>query len=157
MTYEAALQHVYNRGRPPETFLDQLRAWGLNAPEEICAPNPYSDIYSATKAWLGPWRDNYHRRAVMLEVMRVLGGFESSWNWQEGRDTTNAQSITPMTIEAGLWQVSGDAMEYGDELKSLVMSHVGSLDGSQFQNVDSVYPWLRRDAVEELMHLMSKG
>src|SRR5262245_21088786 len=89
MKYSATKQHVFNRGVPPDDFLDQLVAWGKQAPDEIFTPNLLSDIYSSVKNTLGPWRDLQHRRAVMLEVMRVLAGFESSWNWNEGRDMHN--------------------------------------------------------------------
>jgi hypothetical protein len=34
----------------------------------------------------------------MLEVTRVLAGFESSWHWNAGVDTNNPTSITPGTI-----------------------------------------------------------
>jgi hypothetical protein len=39
------------------------------------------------------WDDLQHRRAAMLEVMRVHAGFESSWNWKQGVDTTNRTSM----------------------------------------------------------------
>lgn len=183
MRYNFTKQHVLNRGVPPDSFLEELVAWGRRAPEEIFAPNPYSDIYSSVKNTLGPWENNFHRRAVMLEVMRVLGGFESSWDWDEGRDVTNSTSITPETIEAGLWQVSANAMTFGPELRDLVKSHVGTLDGSAFQRAmkidhalamefiarllrrttshngpvkrHEIDPWLRRDAVAEFKELLS--
>jgi hypothetical protein len=119
----------------------------------------------------------------MLEVMRVLAGFESSWHWNEGRDTTNPTSVTPDTIEAGAWQVSANSMNFGPELKALVMRHVGTLDGTAFQakmKADHAFameyiarllrrttqhngpvkrheidPWLRRDAVAEFQALLS--
>ncbi|MFL6757534.1 MAG: hypothetical protein ACJ8EG_08170 [Sphingomicrobium sp.] len=80
---------VKNRGKAPDAFLDELIAWGKDAPEEIFAPNQVHDVYSSVRSTLGPWRDNQHRRAVMLEVMRVLAGFESSWKWNAGRDGSN--------------------------------------------------------------------
>jgi hypothetical protein len=177
MKYVATKQHVFNRGVPKDDFLDELVAWGKQAPEEIFAPNAFSDVYSSVKNVLGPWRDLHHRRAVMLEVMRVLAGFESSWNWNEGRDTHNSTSVTPETIEAGAWQVSANSMHFGPELKDLVQREVGSLDGDAFQKAmkenhplameyiarllrrtthhngpvlrHEIDPWLRRDAVEE--------
>jgi hypothetical protein len=103
MIYTATKQNVLNRGVPPNDFLDQLITWGKNAPDEIFVRNPLNDIYSSIFNTLGPWQDNVHRRAVMLEVMRVLAGFESSWDWNAGRDTTNPTSVTPDTIEAGAW------------------------------------------------------
>lgn len=182
MKYIHTKQHVHNRGVPPDAFLDQLVAWGKQAPEEIFAPNPFSDIYSSVKNVLGPWRDIKHRRAVMLEVMRVLAGYESSWDWNEGVDKNNPTSVTPETIEAGAWQVSANSMNFGQELKDLVLRHVGTLDGDPFQTAmkenhplameyvarllrrttrhhgpvrdHEIDPWLRRDAVEEFEGLL---
>ena len=177
MKYIATKQHVFNRGVPPDDFLDELIAWGKNAPDEIFEPNPFSDIYSSVKNSLGPWNGVLHRRAVMLEVMRVLAGFESSWDWNEGVDITNPTSVTPETIEAGAWQVSANSMSFGEELRDLVRAQVGTLDGNAFQKAmkenhplameyvarllrrttrhhgpvrrHEIDPWLRRDAVEE--------
>ena len=135
MKYSATKQHVANRGVPPDDFLDQLVDWGKQAPDEIFAPNNNNDVYSSVVNTLGPWQGIPHRRAAMLEVMRVLAGFESSWNWNEGRDTSNPTSVTPDTIEAGAWQVSANSMNFGQELKDLVLAQVGSLDGDAFQKV----------------------
>ena len=131
--YHALKHRVRGRGIPPDGFLDELVAWGATAPDDIFAPNTHRDVYSNVVGVLGPWRDLPHRRAAMLEVMRVLAGFESSWKWNEGRDVTNATSITPTTIEAGAWQVSANSMGFGQELKNLVQSSVGSLNGNDFQ------------------------
>jgi hypothetical protein len=118
----------------------------------------------------------------MLEVLRVLAGFESSWNWKAGVDTTNPTSTTPETIEAGAWQVSANSMAFGPELKELVRDRVGSLDGNDFQDAmkqdhqlameyaarllrrtvkhhgpvvrREIDPWLRRDAVVEFQTLL---
>ena len=183
MSSGATKQPVANRGIPPDSFLQTLVAWGRLAPEEIFAPNPYADIYGSVKAVLGPWRDNWHRRAVMIEVLRVLGGFESSWSWLAGRDTTNASSVTPETIEAGLWQVSANSMNFGLELRALVFLHCSASDGNSFQAAmkrdralameyiarllrrtclhngpvlrHEIDQWLRRDAVEEFQAAMT--
>ena len=182
MTYTATKQHVSNRGVPPDFFLDELVAWGKRSPDEIFAPNPFSDIYSSVFNTLGPWEGIPHRRAVMLEVLRVLAGFESSWNFNEGPDTTNPTSITPDTMEAGAWQVSANAMNFGQELKDLVLAKVGTLDGNAFQRAmkqdhplatefiarllrrtthhngpvlrHEIDSWLRRNAVAEFQALM---
>ncbi len=182
MTYVATKQKVLNRGIPPTSFLDELVAWGRTADPGIFASNPFNDIYASIKSSLGPWKDGNHRRAVMLEVMRVLAGFESSWDWNAGRDTTNASSVTPDTIEAGAWQVSANSMNFGQELKDLVLSKVGSFDGNQFQAAiksdhafameyiarllrrtthhngpvkrHEIDEWLRRDAVAEFQNLL---
>jgi hypothetical protein len=182
MAYTATKQHVANRGIPPDSFLDQLVAWGKTAPDEIFAPNDVADVYSSVYSTLAPWQGPEHRRAVMLEVMRVLAGFESSWNWNEGRDTSNPTSVTPETIEAGAWQVSANSLGFGKELKDLVMAQVGSLDGDDFQKAmkenhplameyiarllrrtvkgngpvkrHEIDPWLRKDAVQEFQDLV---
>jgi hypothetical protein len=183
MSYTATKQHVANRGVPPDDFLDQLVAWGKDAPEEIFEPNEVSDVYSSIVNTLGPWQPPPHRRAVMLEVMRVLAGFESSWNWNEGRDVANPDSVTAETIEAGAWQVSANAMHFGQELKDLVKRELGTLDPEAFQKGmksnhklamefiarllrrtthhngpvlrHEIDPWLRRDAVAEFQTLVT--
>ncbi len=76
MAFHATKHEVFNRGVPPDSFLDQLVDWGKEAPDEIFAPNPHADIYSNVVGVLGPWQGLQHRRAAMLEVMRVLAGFE---------------------------------------------------------------------------------
>lgn len=182
MTYVATKQRVLDRGIPPTAFLDELVTWGRSADSAIFAPNPHDDIYSSVMSVLGPWRDGNHRRAAMLEVMRVLAGFESSWRWAEGRDITNASSVSPETIEAGAWQVSSNSMNFGLELQELVRRKVGSLDGNQFQAAmksnhelameyiarllrrtthhngpvkrHEIDEWLRRDAVTEFQNLL---
>jgi len=181
MTYVATKQNVSNRGVPPDQFLDELVVWGKQAPDEIFAPNDQDDVYSSVFGTLGPWQGLAHRRAVMLEVMRVLAGFESSWNWTAGRDTTNATSVTPDTVESGAWQVSANSVNFGQELEDLILAKVRSLDGNAFQRAmkenhalameyiarllrrttrhngpvlrHEIDPWLRRDSVAEFERL----
>jgi hypothetical protein len=184
MPLHATKQPVSNRGIPPDNFLDQLVAWGRTAPDDIFAPNSQTDIYSNVFGVLGPWEDLRHRRAVMLEVMRVLAGFESSWDWEAGVDVTNPTSTTPDTIEAGAWQVSANSMGFGEELKDLVLTKVGSMNGNDFQRAmkqnhqlameyiarllrrtvnhngpvkrHEIDPWLRKDAVMEFRDLVDR-
>jgi hypothetical protein len=184
MAYGALKATVKNRGRAPDGFLDELIAWGANAPAEIFARNDAHDIYTSIRSVLGPWRDDLHRRCVMLEVMRVLAGFESSWDWTEGQDVTNPTSVTAMTIEAGAWQVSANSMNFGPELRALLTDRIGSVDGNAFQaamksdhdlameyvarllrrTVNHHGPvkrheidlWLRKDAVEEFIEHLSR-
>jgi hypothetical protein len=184
MPFHATKQPVSNRGIPPDNFLDQLVAWGRTAPDDIFAPNSQTDIYSNVFGVLGPWEDLRHRRAVMLEVMRVLAGFESSWDWEAGVDVTNPTSTTPDTIEAGAWQVSANSMGFGEELKNLVLTTVGSPNGNDFQRAmqqnhqlameyiarllrrtvnhngpvkrHEIDPWLRKDAVMEFRDLSDR-
>jgi hypothetical protein len=182
MAYGATKQQVFNRGSPPDSFLDELVAWGKTAPDDIFVAKPGADVYSSVFATLGPWRGPGHRRAVMLEVMRVLAGFESSWQWNAGRDTHNPTSVTATTIEAGAWQVSANSMGFGQELRDLVLAKVGSLDGNDFQRgmkqnhvlameyiarllrrtvnhngpvkSHDMDPWLRNNAVAEFLDLL---
>jgi hypothetical protein len=181
--FRATKQHVSNRGTAPDLFLAHLVDWGRVADPLIFAYNEVADIYSSVKNVLGPWDDLLHRRAVMLEVMRVLGGFESSWNWSEGRDMASSSPPTAYTVETGLWQVSANAMFFGDDLKKLVFGHTGTLDGEAFQVAmksdrilamefiarllrhtthhngpvlrHEIDPWLRRDAVDEFRELIA--
>src|ERR1700746_861084 len=89
MSFRAARSQVSNRGIPPVSFLNELVAWGKVAPDDIFLPsvNHRDDVYSAVVGVLGPWQGPRHMRAVMLEVLRVLAGYESSWGWNEGTDT----------------------------------------------------------------------
>jgi hypothetical protein len=183
MSYIATKQHVAASGVPPNDFLDQLVAWGKQSSDEIFAYNAFSDIYSSVINTLGPWQGIAHRRAVMLEVMRVLAGFESSWNFGKGEDaTTYITPATPNDIRAGAWQVNANALNFGEELVNLVLANVGTVDGNDFQRVmkenhplamefvarllrrttqyhgpvlyHQIDPWLRRDAVTEFQALM---
>jgi hypothetical protein len=178
-TFVACLQRVHNRGKPPEAFLNQLVNWGAAAPDEIFAPNTITDIYSFVRPELGPWTDIRERRAAMLEVLRVLAGFESSWDWNAGRDLSNPSSDQPCTEEAGILQVSGNSMNFDASLKNLVQATQGSTDCTAFRaTTKSNHPfaleycarllrfttnhhgpvkrreineWLRRDAMAELL------
>ena len=70
----------------------------------------------------------------MLEVMRVLAGFESSWNWNEGRDTKTTPANSPQNeIEAGAWQVSSNSIGFGRDLRALVMHKVKTTEAVAFQ------------------------
>lgn len=178
----ACKQRVHNRGTPTVEFLDQLIDWGASAPDEIFVRNELVDIYSFVAPELGPWSDDRERRAAMLEVLRVLAGFESSWRWDAGRDITNPNSNQPCTEEAGVLQVSGDSMNFDDSLKDLVRRTQGSTDCTAFRaTTKSDHPfaleycarllrfttnhhgpvkrkeinqWLRRDAMAELLSFL---
>lgn len=182
MAFQFTKQKVSNRGVPPDGFLGELVGWGRTASDDIFATNSNADVYSSIVGVLGPWESLRHRRAAMLEIMRVLAGFESSWDWNAAVDTTNPTSTTPDTIEAGAWQVSANSMAFGQELKDLVLEKVGSLEGNAFQKAmkedhqlameyiarllrrtvnhngpverHEIDPWLRRDAVTEFQTLV---
>ncbi len=102
---------VLNRGQPPDDFLYEITDWARHAPMELFAPNPEpADIYASVKDVLGPWTSVEYRRGVMLEVMRVHAGFESSWDWTEGVDMTNQTSMAHIEgQETGIFQVSFDS------------------------------------------------
>lgn len=185
MKYSATKQLVYNRGAAPDAFLDELVTWGRSAPDDLFAVNQYSDIYSSVKNTLGPWRGIDHRRAVMLEVLRVLAGYESSWDWNCGVDTNNPNSDTPAEFEAGIFQVSADSMAYNPALKQLVKKVVGNTNADSFQAAmkanhelaieyaarllrfttqhhgpikkGKIHAWLRTDAVAEFEELLRDG
>lgn len=130
MNFQATRAKVEDQGRPPEAFLTELVEWGRTAPADIFAPRkdpapPMVDVYNRILPLLGDknattgkyfWRSALHRRAAMLELMRVHGGFESGWDWKEGVDTTNKTSMANKRgEETGLWQVSFDstALDHG--------------------------------------------
>jgi hypothetical protein len=151
MSWLAAKAKVFTRGVPPDSFLDELLQWGRQAPEEIFAPNENPrDIYAAIKPELGPWQGPLHRRAVMLEVLRVLAGFESSWNWREGIDTTRAAADTSENAEAGAWQVSYDSRLFGEDLREL-LHREGVPDGVSFQRAMKTSHALAMEYVARLM------
>lgn len=119
-TFIACKKQVFNRGVAPDSFLNELIDWAREAPDEIFERNEIHDIYSNVKAELGPYINLLHRKAVMSEVLRVLGGFESSWDFAAGRDVTNPSSNTSCTEEAGIFQCSGNAMNFDSSLESLL-------------------------------------
>jgi len=123
--FVACKKKVFNRGVPPDSFLNELIDWARQAPDEVFVKNDNHDIYSNVSSELGPFSDLVHRKAVMLEVLRVLGGFESSWNFKEGVDKNNPTSNTSCTEEAGIFQCSGNAMGFDPSLKSLLRKASG--------------------------------
>lgn len=188
---------VLNRGVAPDDFLNEMVDWARTAPDDIFAVNSNADIYGKVRAELGPYTSLLHRKAVMLEVLRVLAGFESSWDWTEGVDTSRLGDDTPENSEAGAWQVSYDARRLAPELKTFLDSK-GITNGLVFQRVmkfnhpvamefaarlmrhntkhngplykgaerdiirrslrgaeHSIYPWLKRDAVNEFQGFLA--
>ncbi|MEG4586745.1 hypothetical protein QUA54_16190 [Microcoleus sp. MOSTC5] len=131
--FVACKTHVYNRDVAPDDFLNELVNWCKQASDEIFISNDNYDIYSHVFNELGPWDNLLHRKAVMLEVLRVIAGFESSWDWNAGRDTTNPNSNTSCTEEAGIFQCSGDSMNFDKSLKNLLQSVSGNVDCDTFR------------------------
>jgi hypothetical protein len=156
MTFHATKAHVANRGVPPDSFLEELVQWGRKSPEEIFAVNAVPmDVYASVKPVLGPWVSILHRRAVMLEVMRVLAGFESSWDWKEGVDTSRLGTDSPENAEAGAWQVSYDARKLDLTLARLLRDR-GISDGITFQRKMKFDHPLAMEFVARLMRVNTK-
>lgn len=185
MTFFATKARVSNRGVPPDSFLTELVEWGKKAPDDIFAPNPNpADIYSLIKPILGPWENLLHRRAAMLEVMRVHAGFESSWHWNEGVDTTNQTSMHNINgQETGIFQVSFDSTFINNgAMKAFAVDEGIGTVGSFIQNMKACHklaleyyarlvrvsiawagplkrheidPWLSRASVREFVTLLT--
>lgn len=176
-SFDACLAEVANRGRPPASFLNELVDWGATADAAIFAPNTANDVYASVARELGPWEGDRHRRAVMLEVLRVLAGFESSWNWNEGVDKSKSVANTACNEEAGIFQVSADSMSYSAALRDLARTAGGDTTCDTFRRTTKtnhrfameycarmlrittahngpirgrhIHSWLRREAVAE--------
>lgn len=126
---------VFNRGTPKQAFLDEMVKWAKTAPDEIFGRTPTvgtKDIYNKVFGELGPYHDLLHRKAVMLEVLRVLAGFESSWKWTEGVDSSRRTATTRENAEAGAWQTSYDARRLDPSLEGFLRLR-GITDGLEFQ------------------------
>lgn len=130
--YNACRTSVFNRGKLSVLFLDEMVDWALNAPDDIFSPNQNFDIYNKVRNELGPYTSLLHRKAVMLEVMRVLALFESGGNWLEGVDTSRRGPDTSENAEAGAWQISYDARNLAPELKRMIVAK-GIPNGIVFQ------------------------
>lgn len=113
------------------------------------------DIYTVLRPDLGPWQGIQHRKAVMLEALRVLAAFESSFRWDEGVDTTNHSSMAHIAgQEAGAWQVSFDSMPFGDDLRALTLAHCGATNNVQkfIDTMKSDHPFAIEYATRLLRH-----
>jgi hypothetical protein len=144
MTFSATLAPVFNRGTPPDDFLTELVAWSKTADDLIFAPNDNNaDIYSLIAPKLADadldlnrfvWRGGIpQRKAAMMEAMRVHAGFESSWNWNEGVDTTNQTSMSQIVCqETGVFQVSANSMNFDESLPACVDASLGTHDPQTF-------------------------
>jgi hypothetical protein len=129
--YSACLSQVRGSS-PPVSFLDELVDWALGAPDAIFTPNAEDDIYSSVVAQLGPYVFTVHRKAVMLEVLRVLAGHESTWNWNQGVHREKKGTKTSHTEETGAFQCSADSMAWDKSLKDFVQASLGGTDDATF-------------------------
>lgn len=126
--YKAIKAKISNRGIPPDSFLDELITWAKTAPESIFSSNAVPvDIFTVIKSRLATqmgvdgsdtliwqWESLRHRRAALMEAMRVHAGLESSWDWNEGVDRTNQTSMKNIAgQETGIFQVSFDSLNLG--------------------------------------------
>ncbi|EEM8096032.1 hypothetical protein DER63_14195 [Salmonella enterica] len=130
MSYQFATSVVYNRGTPPVAFLDELVMWAKFADDDVFTPNDNIDIYAKYSPVLGPWTTLSQRKAGMMEMLRVLAGYESSWSWQAGADPDNPDH-SPEAAETGIFQVSANSMAFGD-LEKRVFLRFGSSDPDVF-------------------------
>ena len=137
MIFSETKHYVKGRGNPPTSFLEELVDWARTAPEEIFEPNnDPEDVFLRLKPVLGPWTSPMHRRAAMCELLRCLAGFESSWDWNEGVDTTNKTSMRLIEgQETGIFQVSYDSLaldKQPDDLHQCVLRYNGNLNIQHF-------------------------
>lgn len=129
-----------NSDIPPDSFLAELVSCFRGLPETIFDTNqsPH-DVFTSVFRALGPWEGMSgsaewftHRKAAMMEVMRVLGAFESAWNWMEGKDMASHSENDAETMSAGLWQISYNSRGFGDDLTRMIA--VGNVrNGTEFQ------------------------
>jgi hypothetical protein len=127
--HAVSIQHE----QPPISFLDQLIDAINPLSDDVFAKNDLTDIYSAMKSSLGPYDGLLHRKAVMCEVLRVQAAFESDWNWNEGVDINNANSVAHADgQETGAFQVSADSMRFDKSLPACVKRLAGKNDVATF-------------------------
>lgn len=200
MIWKAAKSKVANRRLAPDDFLNEIVAIAKVIPDEVFAsrPNPKppeKDIFNILLPHLGDkqedgkfrWRDLSHRKAAALEMLRVLGLYESSCNWRQGKDTSNPSENTPEKKSAGLWQISYNSRVFGDDLKAMLMTEGIGLksDGERFQEAmkerhrfameytlrllrhthrhngpvkrGEILEWLNRDAMAEFETALNEG
>lgn len=136
MTFKAAKFPLGNRGSIPDSFLYEIVEFGRVMPDACYMPNDSQgdkDVFNLVRWKLSPWISNDYRRAVMCEVLRVIAGWESSWNWKQGVDTTNSASLKHITQqETGAFQVSFDSVAFDDSLKECVNKYCGNIDAESF-------------------------
>jgi hypothetical protein len=96
------------------------------------SPTPVFDIYSSVVGELGPYGFTGHRKAVMLEVLRVLAGRETMWDWNHGVDTDKKVAKKSHNEEAGVFQVSADSMDLDKSLKDFAQETLGATDDTTF-------------------------
>jgi hypothetical protein len=129
--YKACLARVHG-STPPAAFLDELVDWTLRAPDDIFLPNATFDIYSSVVRQLGPYGFPVHRKAVMLEVLRVLAGRETMWDWNHGVDKDKKGPKTSHNEEAGAFQCSATSLDLDKGLMDYAKATLGATDDATF-------------------------
>jgi hypothetical protein len=118
---------------PPRDFLDTLIDTIKPLPDAVFDVNDGHDIYAAMKGALGPYESLLHRKAVMCEVLRVTAAFESDWNWNQGVDRNNADSMAhKQGQETGAFQVSANSMGFDRSLPACLDRLAGAHDVDTF-------------------------
>jgi hypothetical protein len=132
--FKACLEPINPQHGPvPAEFLNELVSVIAELPDEMFEVNDRADIYWHLHPVFSPYADLTYRRAVMCEALRVDGGFESDWNWEEGVDNTNHTSLTHLVgQETGLWQVSADSLIFDPSLPACLDRVVGAHDVETF-------------------------
>lgn len=111
-------ERVYNRGKPPTQFLLDLYDFiyeHRNNPVLVGENSQPKDVfrYLSTELKLEKGMSMNKRAARLYELMRVSGGMESSWDWDQGRDRS-ASNYDYYTREAGIFQTSPNSHVYYD-------------------------------------------
>lgn len=150
--FKATKAEVHNRGFAPNSFLTEMIEWARTAPDFLFAPDDKADIYARIENELGPFMDLLHRKAAMIESMRVLALFESGCNWSEGVDSTRRTTTSNENAEAGAWQVSFDARKLDAGLAAFLTAQ-GISDGLAFQQRMKDHHFLAMDFIARLLRI----
>lgn len=114
---------IANRGVPTDEVIERLVEVIGSLPDEVFVPNDLYDVYSSVAGKLGPYLGLLHRKAVMADVLMVLGELESSDNWNEGADTNNPEETDPWTWSAGIFQISPNSRNLSPTLREISPSN----------------------------------
>lgn len=110
---------VHNRGKAPFNVIKDIVLSLRQSPDEVFAPNDNYDIFSSIKPELGPWTSLKQRAASLGAAMVVQAGFESTWDYTEGRDMS-ANNTSSCTEEAGMYQTSGNMNDFNKEAQDVL-------------------------------------
>lgn len=120
--YKEVFHPVPGHRKPPADFLDQLIDTIKSLDDSVFAKNEVKDIYSVMSDF-GPFDTQLQRRSVMCEVLRLIGAFESDYDWLEGADVTAGRE-TPPEVEAGVFQVSFNSTSFDPSLMECLKSEL---------------------------------